>query len=168
MNHHFMLIHRVLSTIFKNFRKSDWLSRGLVTRKDWLFTENKNPGMVYRSSFFLPCSVFVMSMFIIFSYKDKRNTNKKSTMIQTVDDFRTIITSFTDKNWNPIKSPTDKNTTCQQRLARNLWKIWKWISLSFHKWAREKNDFFLGFPRLSVGFPGNIWTLLHWWLSRHR
>ena len=104
-----------------------------------------------------------MSMFTIFSYKDLRNTNKKSTMIQTVDDFRTIITSFTDKNWNPIKSPTDKNTTCQQRLARNLWKIWKWISLSFHKWAREINDFFLGFPRLSVGFPGNIWTLLHWW-----
>ena len=48
-------------------------------------------------------------------------------MIQTVDDSRTIITSFTDKNWNPIKSPTDKNTTYQQRLARNLWKIWKWI-----------------------------------------
>ena len=41
-------------------------------------------------------------------------------MIQTVDDFRIIITSFTDKNWNPIKSPTEKKYNLPTKIGEEF------------------------------------------------
>ena len=32
----------------RNFKISNWLFRGLETRKDWLFTENQNPRFIIR------------------------------------------------------------------------------------------------------------------------
>ena len=86
------------------FKKSDWLFRGLETRKDWFFTGNQNFGLVY------------LKIFIRTNHVDNLKRNKKTTLYPSCLFYYYNILG---RIWNKTTFQFPADT-----LVVNRWQIW--------------------------------------------